>query len=84
MYFVSVKVYFCCVLLTVKLMFTTGRIVFTLLFLLLFIVAMLFAYRKDAGISKLHFPKSYRLLVIIMLIFSVLFLIIKVKTWFFK
>lgn len=65
-------------------MFTTGRIVFTLIFLVLFIASMLYAYRKDIKTTQVHFPKSYRIIVVIMLIFSVLFLIIKLKSWFFK
>ena len=65
-------------------MFTTGRIVFTLLFLVGFIILMLYAYRKDLKAVRQHFPKSYLLIVTILLIFSGLFLVIKVKSCFFK
>jgi len=65
-------------------MFTTGRIIFTLSFLVVFIFSMLYAYRKDLKINRLHFSKSYLLILAILLIFSGLFLIIKVKSWYFK
>ncbi len=65
-------------------MFTTGRIIFTLSFLVVFILGMLYAYRKDLKINRLHFSKSYFIIVAILLIFTGLFLIIKVKTWYFK
>ena len=65
-------------------MFTTGRIIFTLLFSVAFIIAMLYAYRKDLKTIRHHFPKSYLIIVTILLIFSGLFLVIKVKTWIFK
>ncbi len=65
-------------------MFTTGRIVFTLFFLVLFIASLIYAYRKDLQTNRIHFPKSYRIIIVIMLIFSCLFLIIKIKSWFFK
>ena len=45
---------------------------------------MLYAYRKDLKAVRQHFPKSYLLIVTILLIFSGLFLVIKVKSCFFK
>jgi len=65
-------------------MFTTGRIIFTLSFLVAFILIMLYAYRKDIKTTRLHFAKSYRIILVILLIFTSLFVIIKVKTCFFK
>jgi len=65
-------------------MFTTGRIIFTFSFLVVFILGMLYAYRKDLKINRLHFSRSYWIIIAILLIFSSLFLIIKVKSWYFK
>jgi cbb3-type cytochrome oxidase subunit 3 len=65
-------------------MFTGGRIIFALVFLVVFIIGMLYAYRKDIKTSRLHFSKSYLIIIGILLIFSSLFLIIKVKSWYFK
>lgn len=65
-------------------MFTTGRLVFTLCFFVAFVIMMAWAYRKDLKINQLHFSNNYRIILGIVLIFSLLFLIIKIKSWYFK
>lgn len=60
-------------------MFTTGRVLFTIFFIIAFVVIMIYAYRKDLKINRRYFPKSYRIIIGIVLIFIVLFLIVKFK-----
>jgi hypothetical protein len=61
-------------------MFTKGRIIFTVLFFISFVVLMIYAYRKDLKINRRHFPKTYKILLVIVLIFSILFFIVKFKS----
>ena len=61
-------------------MFTTGRIVFALLFFLGFVLLMFYAYRKDLKINRTHFPKAWKILLVIALIVSLLFFIVKFKS----
>jgi hypothetical protein len=61
-------------------MLTTGRVVFAILFFLGFVLLMIYSYRKDLKINRMHFAKSYRILLVIMLIFTILFFIVKFKS----
>lgn len=60
-------------------MFTTGRLIFTILFIIAFILVLIYAYRKDLKINRRHFPQTYRVLLSIILITIVLFLVVKFK-----
>jgi hypothetical protein len=60
-------------------MFTTGKTIFAILFFLAFVALMIYSYRKDLAINRIHFPKPYRIMLFIVLIISVLFLIVKFK-----
>lgn len=60
-------------------MFTTGRIVFTILFIVGFVGIMIWSYRKDLPINRKHFSGSYRILIGIILIFTALFFLVKFK-----
>jgi hypothetical protein len=60
-------------------MFTTGRIIFTIAFLLIFSVVIAYSYRKDIKVNKQHFSGSFWILLSIVLIFSALFLIVKLR-----
>lgn len=60
-------------------MFTTGRIVFTVLFIVGFVGIMIWSYRKDLKINRKHFPGAYRILIGILLIFIALFFLVKFK-----
>lgn len=61
-------------------MFTKGRIIFAILFFIVFVVLMIYAYRKDLRINRSQFPKSYKILLVIILIISILFFIVKIKS----
>jgi uncharacterized membrane protein len=60
-------------------MFTTGRLLFTLFFVVCFILGLVWSYRKEKNINKIHFNKTYRILFAIILFFTVLFLIVKLR-----
>lgn len=60
-------------------MFTTGRIIFTLFFVIAFVVLMIYAYRKDLKINQLHFKGSLFILLGIILIISILFALVKFR-----
>jgi hypothetical protein len=60
-------------------MFTTGKLIFALSFLILFIVVMVWSYGKDSQVNKIHFKGSYKTLIFIVLAFSLLVLIVKLR-----
>ena len=60
-------------------MLSTGRLIFTIAFIIAFVALMIYAYRKDLKVNRMYFPKSYRIILGILLIFSILFLIVKFK-----
>jgi hypothetical membrane protein len=60
-------------------MFTPGRIVFTIAFMLIFSAVIVYSYRKDIKVNKQHFGGSFWILLTIVLIFSALFLIVKLR-----
>lgn len=60
-------------------MFTSGRILFLILFLVSFIGYLIWSYRKDSPLHKIHFRKPYRVLLVLIGFFSLLFLIVKLR-----
>ena len=58
-------------------MFTTGRIIFTIAFVLGFVALMIWSYRSEKNIHKIHFSKSYLILLGIIVIMGLLFAIVK-------
>jgi hypothetical protein len=60
-------------------MFTTGRIIFVIVFLLVFIAALIWGYRREKNINKIHFNKTYKILITLILAFIGLFLIVKIR-----
>lgn len=60
-------------------MFTTGRLIFTISFLIVFIVVIAYSYRKDLKVNRMHFKGNVWILVTIVLIFSTLFLLVKFR-----
>ncbi len=56
-------------------MFTTGRIVFTCLFIIAFVGYMIFSYKKDAKNNKIHYQNSAMYVAIgILVVIGLLFL----------
>lgn len=60
-------------------MFTTGRIIFTVVFLLIFIIGLAWSYRKDRAITKIHFNKPYLILIAILSFLTILYIIVKIR-----
>lgn len=60
-------------------MFSTGQIVFAALFVVVFVTALVFMYRKDLPLHKLYYKKTY-LILLAFLGFIALLFVIKVLT----
>ena len=58
-------------------MFTTGQLIFAGFFVVVFIIAMVYVYRKDIGLHKMHYKGSYKIL-LGFLAFIALLVIIKI------
>jgi hypothetical protein len=43
-------------------MFSTGQLIFALLFFIAFVIAMVFSYRKDAKLHQLFYKGNYKIL----------------------
>jgi hypothetical protein len=62
-----------------KIMITKGQLIFTFLFFICFVVAIIFAYRKDKLLNASFFKGSYKLLIFIVFVFFALYGIVKLK-----
>jgi hypothetical protein len=60
-------------------MFTTGEIVFAVSFFVVFVVVMLWSYKKDSISDKIHFKGASKTLLIIILVFLFLILYVKMR-----
>lgn len=60
-------------------MFTTQKLIFASLFLLVFIVGMAWSYRKDLSSTKIHFKGAYKVLIFIILVLVLLIFIVKMR-----
>jgi len=60
-------------------MFTTGRIIFVSIFSLIFVIAMVWSYKKEKSITQIHFKKSYKILIALVLFFVIQFIIVKIR-----
>lgn len=60
-------------------MLTTGKMIFAAIFVVVFIVAMLWAYRKDSFINKIHFKGASKVLVITILVLLLMFIYVKMR-----
>jgi len=56
-------------------MFSTGQIIFAIIFAISFIVFIVFSYRKDAKLHKLHYKGSLWVLIGFLLFIAILFAI---------
>jgi len=57
-------------------MLTTGKIVFAVVFVVIFIIAMLWSYRKDSFTDKIHFKGASKTLLVIIFILLLMFLFV--------
>ena len=60
-------------------MLTPGRIWFVAIFSLAFIVMLVWSYRKEARLNKLHFKRAYLVIIALVLFLVVQFLIVKMR-----
>ncbi|HEX8270674.1 MAG TPA: hypothetical protein VF581_12340 [Flavobacterium sp.] len=56
-------------------MFSQGQLIFAGLFLIVFIIAAVYVYRKDASLHKVFYKGSYRVLIGFILFIGLLFII---------
>ena len=56
-------------------MFSTGQLVFAACFVVVFVVALIFMYRKDGVLHKKYYKGSYRILLVFLAFIAMLFLI---------
>jgi cbb3-type cytochrome oxidase subunit 3 len=59
-------------------MFTTGRIIFICVFVLVFVATLFWSYRKEKKLNKLHFKNAYMILIALILFLILQFLIVKI------
>ncbi|MCW4467852.1 hypothetical protein OGH69_02655 [Flavobacterium sp. MFBS3-15] len=56
-------------------MFTTGQLVFAGLFIVAFVIAMVYVYRKDLALHKKYYKGSYWILIAFIAFIGILFFI---------
>lgn len=56
-------------------MFTTGQLYFALFFVIVFVVAMIYVYRKDFKLHKKYYNGSYKVLIGFLAFIGALFII---------
>jgi uncharacterized membrane protein required for colicin V production len=56
-------------------MFSQGQLVFAASFFVAFVIAMIFAYRKDAKLHKIFYKGNYKILIGFILFIVILFMI---------
>lgn len=60
-------------------MFSRGQLIFSLVFFVLFLVGIIWAYSRDKAGNKLLFKGSYKVLIFAVLVFFALYGIVKLK-----
>lgn len=56
-------------------MFTEGQLIFAAFFVVVFVAAMIYVYRKDLKLHKKHYKGSYKVLIGFMAFIAILFFI---------
>jgi hypothetical protein len=56
-------------------MFSQGQLVFAGFFFIVFVIAMIYAYRKDVKLHKLFYKGSYKVLIAFVVFIGLLFVI---------
>jgi hypothetical protein len=56
-------------------MFSTGQLIFAVLFLISFVIVMIFSYRKDVTTHQKFYKGSYKVLIAFLLFIFLLFII---------
>jgi hypothetical protein len=63
-------------------MFSSGRIWFAVLFVLVFVTGLVWAYRRDLAVHRTHYRKAYRVLFGILLAIALLVLLVRIRRFF--
>ncbi len=56
-------------------MFSTGQLIFGLLFFIAFVITMFFSYRKDARLHQIFYKGNYKILIGFLVFIGLLFVI---------
>ncbi|CAM4046667.1 MULTISPECIES: hypothetical protein [Flavobacterium] len=56
-------------------MFSKDQLIFAVLFFIVFVIGIAFAYRKDTGLHKIFYKGSYKILLGFIAFIGILFLI---------
>lgn len=56
-------------------MFTTGQLAFAGFFVVAFVIAMIYVYRKDLPLHKKYYKNSYTILIAFLMFIALLFVI---------
>lgn len=56
-------------------MFSTGQLLFAGCFFIAFVIAMIYAYRKDLALHKIYYKGNYKILLGFFLFIVILFII---------
>jgi hypothetical protein len=56
-------------------MFSTGQLIFACLFLITFVIAMVYAYRKDVKVHREFYKGSFKILIAFSIFIGILFFI---------
>ena len=57
-----------------------GQVIFAIVFFIAFVIGIGWAYSKDNAYTRFHFKKTYKILLGIIILFSILFLYVKFRT----
>jgi len=63
-------------------MFSTGRIIFVSLFILAFVIMLIWSYGKEKKLNKIHFNKTYKIVIALLLFLVLQFIIVKIRHFF--
>jgi len=58
---------------------SSGKIIFAICFAVVFIIAMIWSYRKDNFYDSIHFKGASRALIVIIVVFAAMFLFVKMR-----
>jgi short subunit fatty acids transporter len=56
-------------------MFSQGQLIFGLCFFIAFVIAMVFAYKKDLALHKVFYKGNYKVLIAFLMFIAILFVI---------
>lgn len=61
-----------------KLPFSKGQLIFASIFLLLFVILMIFAYKSDKDVNRVYYKDVWKILLAVLAIFGVIISLVKI------